>query len=278
MSFSASCIPAVYYPTCVMLVDDSRSFLQNLSLNLDEDIPFLIRTNPHLIKDELVNSTPLNYNNLEDLKKLLLNPRRFDWINVLVIDRSMPEFDGLHFCAELRDYPIRRILLTGMADSGLAIKAMRDEMMDAYLSKADHSVLDKMNVSIKELSAHQFRESYGEKIKSLGEKASVLERPECIKFFKDLCEHYNIVEFYLIDNALHFLLLDQQARAYLLLIQAEHEVIHLESNALFNVPQALLNTEALIGTAYRFVCMPVTLKITPPSFERYKLEIWKPSN
>ncbi|HYF98112.1 MAG TPA: response regulator, partial [Coxiellaceae bacterium] len=160
--FNASQIPALYHPTCVMLIDDSETFLMSLSLGLDEDIPCLTRSNPRAALEEL--KSRLFQPSFTSLESLLANPNRFNEVGVAVVDKSMPAIDGLELCAQLDHSRIKTILLTGVADVTPALHALQTGIIDAYINKGELSALHKLNHTIKEFSANLLMTAYEDRL------------------------------------------------------------------------------------------------------------------
>src|SRR6056297_158781 len=131
-----SSIEAMYFPTSVLFVDDSRNFLLNFTLQLNEDIAFEVKYSPYEALDIihareqtlLANNDPQNestrFNHLtfdsklansaiSEIGKEIYNPLRFSEISVVVVDYEMPGMNGLEFISKMENSRIKRILLTG---------------------------------------------------------------------------------------------------------------------------------------------------------------------
>ena len=128
-----------YFPTTVVFVDDSASFLGNLSLQLDESLAYRLFESP-LEALECINAANgrpslaqtyfSSYRDVESLSganrvidvnvdkihRQVYKEDRFKEISVVVVDYAMPEMDGLEFCRNIKNSAIKKILLTGRAD------------------------------------------------------------------------------------------------------------------------------------------------------------------
>lgn len=270
--FNCSLIPPVYYPACVVLLDDNESFLMSLSLGLDEDIPYLTFSNPDQAIEELQQRSMRLVAN--DLPSLLASPKRFDAVSVVVVDKSMPAIDGIEFCAQLNHAEVKTILLTGVADVSSALHAIQAGIIDAYINKGELSALHKLNHSIKEFSAQQFSTVYAEKLAKLGDELEVLRQDDFIRIFQALCKQHAIVEFYLLEEGLQFLLLDQQANAYLLSFYNKEKATPEISNPLF-VADQLVKPASIMGMPYHYLWASVRCQLPVYSFARYMKEIWQ---
>ncbi|XOV84362.1 MAG: hypothetical protein ACFHXK_04445 [bacterium] len=147
-------LPPYYHPTTICFIDDNASFLRAMSIDLPDDylyISFLhadeaiaaINTPdplPPLVDRcfTLDNSDPsapiirLDLSVLENEIKLI---ERFRRLSVLMIDYAMPVFDGLEFCAEIKDKTLKKALLTGVAEEKTAVAAFNQGLIDSYIPK-----------------------------------------------------------------------------------------------------------------------------------------------
>jgi CheY-like chemotaxis protein len=254
-----------YFPTTVMFVDDNAAFLKNLSLQIEGNIAYKLFSSPinalievnaatratspatelfsrHTDSDDLSFSRQLIDLNLDDIHRIVHNDRRFDEISVIVVDYAMPEMDGLEFLKNLKNPNIKRVLLTGIADEKIAVKAFNEGLIDRFVTKNDKSALASLNSLIVELQQQYFEQS--EKI--LNDALAIgsqrfLHDPAFNQAFNALCQQNQITEYYLCNNPDGMLLLDAEGRASRLVVytdtdlQAQFEIAQ-EQNA----PQALL--------------------------------------
>ncbi len=164
-------IPACYFPSTVIFIDDSRDFLVNFTLQLDDRIVFKVFSSPHEAL-EAVHAVHLRSNfdqhylaeyadaknNLHFDQRLdmdfsalhyeMYNPQRYREVAVVVVDYDMPGMNGLEFCKQMENSPIKRILLTGRADEIVAIKAFNQGIIDVYLRKQDKQLAEMINRTI----------------------------------------------------------------------------------------------------------------------------------
>jgi CheY-like chemotaxis protein len=254
-----------YFPTTVMFVDDNAAFLMNLSLQLDEKIAYKLFSSPinalievnatghstsqaneffsrHTDSEDLSFSRQLIDLNLDEIHRLVDDERRFAEISVIVVDYAMPEMNGLDFLKNLKNPNIKRVLLTGIADEKIAVKAFNEGLIDRFILKSDQSALTSLNALIVELQ-NQYFEQAG---KILNDTLAIggqrfLHDPAFAKTFARLCRENHIVEYYLCNNPDGMLLLDGQGMMSRLVVytdtdlQAQMEIAH-EQNA----PQAMM--------------------------------------
>ena len=163
-------IPLYYYPTTVMLLDDSEDFLTNFSLQLQNKLAVKLYSKPQTALAYLkgvdysshlntrVFSTPqenhgmnpiVNHSvnlNLSTIKEEIYNPKRFDEIAVIIIDYDMPAMNGLDFCRKLGRSPIKKILLTGKGDEKIAVQAFNEGLIDHFIQKGNRDVINIVEV------------------------------------------------------------------------------------------------------------------------------------
>ncbi len=269
--FNASLIPPMYYPTCVMLIDDSETFLMSLSLGLDEDIPYLTRSAPRPALEELQHR--LFQPASGDLESLLADSNRFNGVSVAVVDKSMPAIDGLELCACLDHSRVKTILLTGIADVSPALQAMQAGVIDAYINKGELSALHKLNYTIKEFSAQLFLSAYQNRFVRLGKQQELLKKTDFSRVFHALCKQYAIVEFYLLEDGLRFLMLDEKAHAYVLSFHEQAEAVLAFSDSRFSA-DVHAKPESIVSLSYYYACSPVKPNIPIYSFATYMKEVW----
>ncbi|STX29882.1 Response regulator containing a CheY-like receiver domain and an HD-GYP domain [Legionella beliardensis] len=258
-----SLIPACYFPSTVLFIDDSRNFLLNFVLQLDEwlayrvfDSPFNALDHIHKKHCELATFSQRCLDKFTDLKKYttrqqvntllhseIYNPHRFSEISVIVVDYAMSEIDGLEFCHKISHTPIKKILLTSKSDEQAARAAFNAGLIDCYIPKKDPNVADLITHSINELQRQYFQGM----AKSIFHELS-LTPPACLQdkkfitFFKQLCDEKGIVEFYLTDNTGSFLLLDQDAQISFLIVKSDEErMVYLELARRYGASNELIN-------------------------------------
>ena len=242
-------IPICYFPSTVLFIDDSRDFLLNFVLQLDENLSYKIVDSPFDALDimqfqkgeleQLGNRCVSEYTEAEndpltnqtvniDLSMIhdeVYNPQRFSEISVIVIDYAMPGMNGLEFCERINSSRAKKILLTGQADEKIAIQAFNDGLIDKYIKKSSPKVTEEITDAINELQQVYFSD-----ISDLISKILEMHSPSCLKdkvfggFFRQLIQQHNIVEYYLMDNSGSFLLIDQDAKVSSLTVKTEQDL------------------------------------------------------
>lgn len=259
-------IPPFYYPSTVVFVDDSRDFLDNMSLQLDAGLAFRLHDSP---VDALValNGTPSNKTlveqafsisrsgedlppshhvidlNLDSILREIHNEHRFEQVSVVVVDYDMPEIDGLELCRSLKNPSLKKILLTGKADEKVAVQAFNQGLIDRFILKQDDDVFTLLSRAIVDLQLAYF-ESLGRMVMdalALGSH-TFLRDPVFIEEFRLICSRLNIVEFYISSIPDGILMLDADGAASLMIVQSEEDMLsHYEIAYDQAAPQALLD-------------------------------------
>lgn len=242
-------IPTCYFPSTALFIDDSRDFLLNFVLQLDEGLAYRMFDSPfdaldciHTKRGEsemlsqrclseyketkncpLTNQT-INLN-LAAIHAEIYNPRRFAEISVVVVDYAMPGMDGIEFCRRIADTDIKKILLTGKADEKVAIEAFNQGLIHRYIQKSDPLAAELITKSIYELQWQYFQAMSDMIVRMLSVTSpSCLYDKQFAEFFKQLREEKGIVEYYLADNSGSFLLLDDDARVSFLIVKNQSDL------------------------------------------------------
>jgi CheY-like chemotaxis protein len=254
-----------YFPTTVMFADDNAAFLMNLSLQLDRNIAYKLFSSPinalieinatghcaseaneffsrHTDSDDLTFSRQLIDLNLDEINRLVHDERRFAEVSVIVVDYAMPEMNGLDFLKNLKNPNIKRVLLTGIADEKIAVKAFNEGLIDRFILKSDQSALTSLNALIVELQ-NQYFEQAG---KILNDALAIgaqrfLHDPAFANTFNSVCREHHIVEYYLCNNPDGMLLLDAQGVISRLVVYTDTDLqAQIEIADEQNAPQAML--------------------------------------
>ncbi len=242
-------IPTRFFPSTTLLIDDSRDFLLNFVLQLDEglackiyDSPFdaLEYLNQERCELDLLNkrclteyteakNCPLTNHTINlDLAAVhaeIYNPLRFSEISVVVVDYMMPGMDGLELCRQISNPNIKKILLTGQADEKLVIDAFNEGVIHRYVKKSDANAAELITKNIYELQYQYFQSMSNMIVRMLS-----VSSPSCLQdknyqaFFKDLLKEKNIVEYYMADNSGSFLMLDEDAGISFLIVRTQDDL------------------------------------------------------
>lgn len=235
-------IPTAYFPTTVLFIDDCRDFALNFVLHLDEDLAYRLYESPHEALDYLAkNEREVScldkrcidrFNTQELLDKRAIwsiqaeaaNPQRFAEISVVVVDCTMPEMDGLEFCRQIASSAVKKVVLCDKSSEKMVKKAYENGLIDGFIRKKDKRAVSLIMKAIREL---QYR--YLQHMSTTIAQAINLEVPTRLydkkfaDFFRQICQENNIVEYYLLDAAGSFLLLDDDAQSRFLIVKNEKD-------------------------------------------------------
>jgi CheY-like chemotaxis protein len=270
-------IPTCYFPSTALFLDDSRDFLLNFVLQLDENVSYRIFDAPlealdclnkkrcevdllsrHCLSEytEAKNCPLTNHTINLDLAAIhaeIYNPSRFSEISVVVVDYAMPGMDGLEFCRRMENSNIKKILLTGQADENMAISAFNEGLIHRYIKKSDVNVAELITKSIYDLQLEYFQSMSEMVVRMLSVNSpSCLQDKKFSSFFRQLCKEHRILEYYLLDNSGSFLMLNVDAEMSFLIVknaadlrlQYDYALDNGASNAILD---QLANGEKILG-------------------------------
>ena len=262
-------IPCFYFPTTVMLVDDNRSILDNLSLSLDPKLAFKLYDQPEnallalqsqlaapAFNREFIQKNSADSDdednisikiNFESIRKLIHNSQRFSHVTALIIDYSMPKLTGLEFCQRLHGSPLTKIMLTGEAGPTVAIDAFNDGVIDQFIVKATPNMQSHLNDSI-QAAQWDFFVKQSEHVMAVLKTQSecALFEPAYQKLIKTLFLESQPCEFYLLDQTGSFLFIDEFGDCKWIVVRNERELndyyeIAKDYSKAYSMPDNLLN-------------------------------------
>lgn len=235
-------LPVYSHPTLTVLVDDSDSFLRSLSFQLD---PMLASQTFHdtttalqwLRQGPPSGCVPLHVNfdmhnlpadqcnvalDLERIYRIGEQRQRFATPSVLVVDYSMPQMNGLEFCAAVEHLPCKKILFTGAADEKIAVSAFNRGLIDRYIKKSDDHALDILELEIAALQRDYF-DTQSETLRELVllHNYNFLGDPALARLVRELSARMGFVEHYIFPNPTGILFLDKHGKASLMMIETE---------------------------------------------------------
>ena len=237
-----------FFPTTVIIVDDSSSFVDSLkeSLFKQTNVIFKTFTNPLKALDyinDVSKYNKLDYSNLirdgeestSDWKSILLNVNglhreiysfdRFSKISTVISDYMMPEINGVDFCSNILDKNIQRILLTGVAEEKKVIEAFNNGYIQQFIRKGSSDFESDILESIDKSIYQYFRvyTDYIAKHVSIGE-ITHLNDPIFSSFFSKIFSSDDFVEYYMLDVFGSYLLLKTNGQAKVLSVLTENEL------------------------------------------------------
>ena len=258
-------LSAYQHPTTTVFIDDNQRFLDSLSFQLDpriahktfqsaeQAIEWVREASRHSANrnvpievsyDEQILSFERRVVSvdLDLIYRQVMNPKRFLTPTVLVVDYAMPEMDGVAVCAALGNLPCKKMMFTGQADDKVAIDAFNDGLIDRFLTKNDHEVLDHLEVGIHALE-HAFFVDQSSTLKDLLGRQShtFLFEPAMAALIEQLRKQYDFVEYYLFLNPSGILFFDFHGKPTLMVIETEAGMLaHYEAARDGGAPEGLV--------------------------------------
>lgn len=227
--------PCCFYPTTTVFVDDDTAFLKGLVHNISQKTPCKAMTEPlkaidyikanqlksafirKLSNDDMedMNDALLTNINVRSIRDLIFDKQRFDDVTVAIIDYAMPKLNGLMVCKELNIPPLKKAMLTGQADTNIAVQAFNDKLINRFYVK-DIAFLQGLAKEISQLQKEYFigltDAIISDAIYDRYPSMRCLKDKVFAQFFSDLCEKKKIVEYYLTDAEGSFILFDENAK------------------------------------------------------------------
>lgn len=255
-------IPAFFYPTTVLMVDDDVGFLKATSLEMmetyktvtfsdsNEAIAFLTRQNGAFFRGRLL--TEHLENGILAFRNEPYNARRFDDVLVSVIDYDMPNksgFDVMQYVG-LSDYYKSHdhsyILLTAKKYGELDKELAEDRVGKNFISKFDANHVQDLLSRINQQAMDMFQGVCHSLVTSLTknpqEKSSFLNDGNFLNILNHYLQSHNICEGYLFDKQGSMMLLDNEANLYWLFVRNDHGIANSIASAKeFGAPQSVID-------------------------------------
>ena len=245
-----SFVPACYFPTLTLLIDDNGRFLQGLQRFLGKEystLPFdnsvkifnfisqykntdkiPLYTNLSLkegdinISDELINI------NIPEIVKILQREDRFEELSVVVVDYAMPGMNGIEVSSKIKEEiatPIKIIMLTGEADEHTAVNAFNNGVINRFIKKSADDCLVKVKEYLADLEIRYFQDLSRTVAESFKARANfILEEPDFINIFNKIIEENKIIEYYLIEDSGSFMMLDKDGKITRLIVKTAEDM------------------------------------------------------
>ncbi|MCX4154551.1 MULTISPECIES: response regulator [Paraburkholderia] len=232
--------PPVSYPASVVFVDDSDSYLDALrrffpdvSINLFFTRPqtALAFIRKHAREHSLVfapASAGLSEVGLERFvetsaeRDVLARNARFSEVAAVVVDYDMPGLSGVEFLSSISNLRCAKVLLTGVADETVAVKAFNAGIVDLYLRKTDADSANRLVHFLKDARNRHCSEAGW---LGLGENGLTYCDPRTSKAIDAVVAAENIVEYYWRPEQNAILMFDRAGNPSVFLAWAENDWI-----------------------------------------------------
>lgn len=245
----------MYWPTMTMFVDDNWNFVSNCTLCLEEKIAFKISSVPTEALKILTQDSQKNLQLLENINancyEQLKDPARFNHTTVLCIGQVMSGLSGEELLSKLGRGPIKRILLTGVADEKKGIDLFNKRLIDKYLKKQSMNLIELVNAYIND-AQYDFFENltnhYLLKKKNALYLSQLQSASNFYTYFHGLLEQHNVVEYYLYDEWGSYVMVSFDGDINLLLVRTKKQLAHYAKLATqANVPPEICEAIRLGG-------------------------------
>jgi FixJ family two-component response regulator len=224
-----------YHPSTVIFVDDNERFLNSFTLLLSEDLAFRTFSETRAALDFINHShtVPLDQRcislmgkssgtvrlELALIEQEISNPNRFQEISVVVVDYDMPEMNGLDFCEGIQNPRIKKILLTGVGDEKVAVKAFNEGLIDRFLTKNDPDIARKINAAVLDLQNTYFRDLSTVIQNMLALKSAEFMKDEAFtSLFHSIKAKHDIAEYYYVEEPDGFLMVSRDGSLFRLIV------------------------------------------------------------
>ena len=228
-------IPAFYFPSTAIFVDDDKDFLneikhlyksQNINtFNIPQDAldyikkmsEFDLHSYSDIFKYDSSHGTVIVIDKIFDfINKLSSDHKKYKKVGSIFIDYKMPEMNGLEFIKRIDKMgKYYKIFLTGTADNKKVINYFNSGIIDQYINKQD---LEEENIILDEiikgsLNANNSLATFISKAITINNE-SYLNNQIYIKFFLRILKEHDIREYYIRNYHGDFILINNNNNVF----------------------------------------------------------------
>lgn len=232
--------PPVFYPASVVFVDDNDSYLDALRRffpDISTDLFFtrpqtalaFIRQHAREISLEFAPANAcLSETGFERFvessaeRDILTQGARFAEVAAVVVDYDMPGLSGVEFLSSISNLRCAKVLLTGVADETVAVKAFNAGIVDLYLRKTDAESANRLVHFLKDARNRHCSEGGW---LGLGENGMTYCDPRTRRVIDDVVAAEGIVEYYWRPEQNAILMFDRAGNPSVFLAWAENDWI-----------------------------------------------------
>lgn len=227
-------VPACYYPTTLVMIDDDPDWLDVLKSNLRAMGPCKTFDHPVIANEALLakqwdsfanrrydsarlTARPRYASTLDALKAEMSNSARLCDIATVIIDYQMPRINGLDICRNIKHINIKKVLLTAEATDYMALNAFNEGLIDTYLPKGAENLSEILTKTLYDLQMAYFIEHSQSVFDRLQQYdgltlANAIFDAEFSTFFKHFIKENNIRELYFYDAPGDYVLIDEHQK------------------------------------------------------------------
>lgn len=233
-------IPCSLFPLSIVCVDDNSKLLSQMSIVLEnehllhiysdpvEALNFLqaYKANPFINRciseDENQSSDKRNMQvDIRSIRQEINNPERFTEIGLIILDYAMPTLNGGDLAKELQGTNQKIILLTGEADTKIAVDLFNQGIIHSYIHKQSSDFKNTLKTTINNLQYQYFSEMSAIITNSLAlypeYPHSWFEDAAFQQLFKEILSN-NLIECYLLDEYGGYLFLNKKGEPSILAV------------------------------------------------------------
>lgn len=238
-------LPAYFYRTTLLTLDDDTLFSSTISTLLSQDFQVKTfsspqqlleyvathqqpQTNRHLIRDcSEHDQYDTAQHSLVDIDVTALhthmrNPAKQDEISIIISDYDMPEMCGVEVFKRLTHLPAKKMLLTGAADQQIAIDAFNANVIDRYIRKDNTNIAQEIKKHAQMLANDYFMEQSKPLLNHLeAQRPSPLTDHLFADFFRRWCHENKIKQYCLIDKNGSFSVIDQHLKEHYFILHTD---------------------------------------------------------
>jgi FixJ family two-component response regulator len=232
--------PPVFYPATVVFVDDSDSYLDALRRFFPDTLTNLFYTRPqaalgfirqHARENSLEfasASACLSEPGVERFvetsaeRDIVARASRFEEVAAVVVDFDMPGMSGVEFLSSISHLRCAKVLLTGVADETVAVKAFNAGIVDLYLRKTDADSANRLVHFLKDAKSRHCSESGW---LALGENGLTYCDPRTRQVIDEVVAARGIVEYYWRPEQNAILMYDRAGNPSVFVAWAENDWI-----------------------------------------------------
>ncbi|WP_345816022.1 response regulator [Paraburkholderia sp. PREW-6R] len=232
--------PPVFYPATVVFVDDNDSYLDALRRFFPDTATNLFFTRPQtalafIRQHARANSlefTPASaclsetgferFVETSSERDLLSRHLRFSEVAAVVVDYDMPGMSGVEFLSSISNLRCAKVLLTGVADETVAVKAFNAGIVDLYLRKTDANSGNRLAHYLKDARIRHCSEAGW---LALGENGMVYCDPRTRQVMDEIVAAEQIVEYYWRPDQNAILMFDRAGNPSVFVAWAENDWI-----------------------------------------------------
>lgn len=231
-------LPVFWFPTKTLMIDDDGTYLDNIAFALSDALNIQSFHSVDAALEELTSSQFIDIDqtveltdltqfdhsylvwNQENIVRAVFDPKRFNRVTTIICDYSMPEMNGIEFFQKVSTLPVKKILLTGKADTDVAIDAFNAGIIDFYIKKGPKTINEILN-QLPLFQRQVFIDASQMVLNTL--KKDLFFDVAVINKVQTLLVQHDIAEFYLL-NSTTFLLVKRNGQLMALLLLTEQDI------------------------------------------------------